>query len=457
MNYMKILLLYMAATLSLAVQNTAAPVETPVPTPPAVVEQQAQESPAAGQSGTAAVTPAAPSETPPPVPAITPNRRYRNLAKGDKGAEVKKLQERLIELGYLPAGSADGAYGNQTYKAVRNFQYYNGLARDGIAGKQTQTYLFENPDVNPYPTPTPASTPTSAPTPTPAPVPEEPRTPEPIGTPEPAASAVPEASPAETPTEAPTEEPAAVPTEVPTEEPTAVPTEEPTAAPTEAPTAAPTEAPTAEPTAVPTEAPTAVPTETPTEEPTATPTIAPTATPSPTPEPTPARTVSAPVTSVPATEAPVSRPTMTMEDVDLEELHFHEASGSVAYNETGAPLSWLSLEDGVQVLRKPRLQRQEGKVRVSLDDLAACLEAWVLTDGGNSVVLEAEGHTLALLDEEAGLAATVDARELEVTEGDFDFGEGHFIDAEFLATALGGRAVWVEDEYTLMLRFPAGD
>ena len=146
-----------------------------------------------------------------------------------------------------------------------------------------------------------------------------------------------------------------------------------------------------------------------------------------------------------------------MEDVDLEELHFYDASGSVAYNETGAPLSWLSLEDGVQVRRKPRLQRQEGKVRVSLDDLAACIEAWVMTDGGNSVVLEAEGHTLALMNEEAGLAATVDARELEVAEGDFDFGEGHFIDAEFLAKALGGKAVWVEDEYTLMLRIPADD
>ena len=39
MNYMKILLLYMAATLSLSVQSTSAPVETPVPTPTAYVEE----------------------------------------------------------------------------------------------------------------------------------------------------------------------------------------------------------------------------------------------------------------------------------------------------------------------------------------------------------------------------------------------------------------------------------
>ena len=43
MNYMKILLIYMAATMSLAVQSTTAPVETPVPTPEAAVEQQAAE------------------------------------------------------------------------------------------------------------------------------------------------------------------------------------------------------------------------------------------------------------------------------------------------------------------------------------------------------------------------------------------------------------------------------
>ena len=410
MNYMKILLIYMAATLSLAVQNTTAPVETPVPTPAAVAEQQAGETPAAGIS-LVTETPAAPSETPPPVPEITPNKKYRNLAKGDKGKEVKELQERLIELGYLPEGSADGVYGNQTYKAVRNFQYYNGLTRDGIAGKRTLTYLYENPDVNPYPTPTP----------------------EPTETPEPETTPVPEEIPETTLTEAPTEVPTETPTEAPTETPTEVPTETPTEVPTEVPTETPTE--------VPTEAPTETPTEAPTEE----------------PEPTPGRTASPPVTSAPVTEAPVSKPTMSVEEVDPEELNFTEAAGSVAYNETGAPLSWLAQEDGVQILRRPRLQRQEGLIRVSLDDLAACLENWVLTDDGNTVILEAEGHTLALLNEDTGVTATVDAKELPVAAEDFDFGEGHFISAEFLAAALDGEAVWVEEEFTLMLRIPEAE
>ena len=79
---------------------------------------------------------------------------------------------------------------------------------------------------------------------------------------------------------------------------------------------------------------------------------------------------------------------------------------------------------------------------------------WVLTDDGNTVVLEAEGHTLALLNEASGIAATVDAKELTVTDADFDFGEGHFIDAEFLAGALNGEAVWEEEENTLMLKIP---
>ena len=432
MNYMRILLIYMASVMSLAVQSTSAPVETPEPTPTAIVAQQAEKTPAAETEAPAVTeTPAAPGETPAPVPEITPNRNYHNLKKGDKGKDVKALQERLIELGYLPEGSADGSYGNQTYKAVREFQYYNGLNRDGIAGDRTQTYLFENPDVNPFPTATPAPT----------------DTPEPEATGTPEAVITPEEIPETTPTAVPTEEPAE-----PTEKPEAEPTEEPAEEPTEKPEAEPTEEPAEEPT----EKPEAEPTEEPEDEPTEEPTEE-LAEPTKEPAPTPERTASAPVTSAPATEAPISRPTMSVEEIDPEELHFSEATGSVAFNETGAPLSWLALEDGVQILRKPRLQLLDEQVRISLDDLAACLDSWVLTDDGNTVVLEAEGHTLALLNEASGVAATVDAKELSVTDADFDFGEGHFIDAEFLASALNGEAVWVEEENTLMLRIPEAE
>ena len=46
-------------------------------------------------------------QSPAPVPTITPNTRgYHNLTMGMKGKDVRKLQERLIELGYMPEGSA---------------------------------------------------------------------------------------------------------------------------------------------------------------------------------------------------------------------------------------------------------------------------------------------------------------------------------------------------------------
>ena len=385
MNYMKILLIYMAATMSLAVQSTTAPVETPVPTPEAAVEQQTAGEDLPGVTVLIAPdTPAPPSETPRPVPEITPNKKYHNLKKGDKGRDVKALQERLIELGYLPEGAADGNYGNQTYKAVRNFQYYNGLTRDGIAGKRTQTYLFENPEVNPYPTPTPVPTDTPAPTETPV------------------LTDAPEEIPAETTAGTRDAEPMEAPTEALSEEPT----EEPGEGPSEA------------------------------------------------PEPTPDRTAGAPVTSAPVTAAPVEKPTMAVEEIDPEEMHFREATGSIAYNENGAPLSWMAMEDGVQVLRKPRLQEREGRIRVSLDDLAECLEGWTLSAEGNSVILETEGHTLALLNEDAGVVLSVDGMEQSVKAEDFDFEEGHFIDAEFLAGILGGEASWAEEENTLILRIP---
>ena len=65
------------------------------------------------------------------------------LKKGMSGAEVKKMQSRLIELGYScgPAG-ADGEFGTNTYTAVYEFQRCNGLVTDGIAGEKTLGVLY---------------------------------------------------------------------------------------------------------------------------------------------------------------------------------------------------------------------------------------------------------------------------------------------------------------------------
>ncbi|MBQ4075372.1 MAG: peptidoglycan-binding protein [Clostridia bacterium] len=62
------------------------------------------------------------------------------LKNGDKGTDVKKLQQRLVDLGYLNA--ADGIYGMRTYNAVVAFQRKNGLTADGMAGKMTLNRLF---------------------------------------------------------------------------------------------------------------------------------------------------------------------------------------------------------------------------------------------------------------------------------------------------------------------------
>ncbi len=78
---------------------------------------------------------------------------YATLRMGDSGAAVTRLQNRLIQLGYL-SDRADGKYGAKTADAVIRFQRASGLRRDGIAGQQTQTLLYAATPNTPAPTPT---------------------------------------------------------------------------------------------------------------------------------------------------------------------------------------------------------------------------------------------------------------------------------------------------------------
>ena len=55
---------------------------------------------------------------------------------GSTGQEVTNIQKKLKSWGYY-TGSVDGKFGYETYKAVRYFQYKNGLKVDGVAGKAT--------------------------------------------------------------------------------------------------------------------------------------------------------------------------------------------------------------------------------------------------------------------------------------------------------------------------------
>ena len=65
------------------------------------------------------------------------------LKRGMTGEDVRKLQSRLIELGYdLPKYGADGEYGSETVAAVKEFQIDKGLDVDGIAGEKTLAALY---------------------------------------------------------------------------------------------------------------------------------------------------------------------------------------------------------------------------------------------------------------------------------------------------------------------------
>ena len=63
------------------------------------------------------------------------------LTVGAKGEEVKRLQQRLKDLGYLDS-KVDGQYGGGTKRAVIAFQRRNGLDTDGVAGAETQAKLY---------------------------------------------------------------------------------------------------------------------------------------------------------------------------------------------------------------------------------------------------------------------------------------------------------------------------
>jgi peptidoglycan hydrolase-like protein with peptidoglycan-binding domain len=198
MNLLNTLLVYLTMVFVSSVQMAPEPSPTPLvtstPAPVAIV----------ATATSAAATPTAiPTATPTPVPtpAITPNNAYHTLQVGDRGDEVTSMQRRLAELGYY-TGNIDGAFGNETRRAVERFQYNQGLSVDGIAGKRTLTVLYESTEVVPAPTDTanPAPTVTPAPTFAPTPTPKATTTPTPAtDTPSPTPTVTPTATPVATP------------------------------------------------------------------------------------------------------------------------------------------------------------------------------------------------------------------------------------------------------------------
>lgn len=94
-----------------------------------------------------------PSSTPSPTPSPIV------LKMKSKGSEVRKLQQRLIELGYLDQNEDDGDYGPKTKKAIEEFQKKNGVTPvDGSTVRQDVWDLIMSENAIPM---IPISTPTA--------------------------------------------------------------------------------------------------------------------------------------------------------------------------------------------------------------------------------------------------------------------------------------------------------
>lgn len=80
-----------------------------------------------------------PTPTPQPASVVMKMNTLRN---GDHSKQVKLLQWLLNETGHN-AGKTDGIFGSNTMAAVKAFQKANGLAVDGVAGKNTWNALWK--------------------------------------------------------------------------------------------------------------------------------------------------------------------------------------------------------------------------------------------------------------------------------------------------------------------------
>ena len=118
--------------------------------------------------------------TPTPTPKVTPDPNAdRTIDDRSSASQIRSVQRKLITLGLMPAGSADGRYGAETASAVRRFQTrvnqiagYEVLEITGRMDPLSQSFLnyyaeewerLRSATAQPTATPTP----TIAPTPTP--------------------------------------------------------------------------------------------------------------------------------------------------------------------------------------------------------------------------------------------------------------------------------------------------
>ena len=89
---------------------------------------------------------AKPAVTATPKKTATPKPNYNSntyLRNGDESSQVRSMQNRLIELGYL-VGKATARYDNNTEAGVIAFQRRNTSYADGVAGPETLKALYSS-------------------------------------------------------------------------------------------------------------------------------------------------------------------------------------------------------------------------------------------------------------------------------------------------------------------------
>ena len=108
------------------------------------------------------------------VPKVTGDASgYGSVGGNSSQQDVRKVQRRLAELGWLGERNVTGQYDDATRRAVRDFQRYinqnyNPATRldvDGVAGPKTQQWLYQVNAVKPTATPRVTTAPRPTPTP----------------------------------------------------------------------------------------------------------------------------------------------------------------------------------------------------------------------------------------------------------------------------------------------------
>lgn len=76
---------------------------------------------------------------------LSPDAKYYAAQYGDVGDDIKRIQSRLYELGYLASENlVTGNFGDSTQAAVEKLQEVNGLDKDGKVGRKTTNLLYSD-------------------------------------------------------------------------------------------------------------------------------------------------------------------------------------------------------------------------------------------------------------------------------------------------------------------------